>query len=225
MTEHDPARAITILLVDDHAMVREGLRSMLDAHDLQVIGEAASGREAIELARRLRPDIVLMDVRMPDVNGLTALEVIKGESPATAVIILTTYDNPEYHVKAVMGGAAGYLLKDISHQELADAIHTVAEGGSLIDRQMLLEVVRKLEQGARTGAGTDEERSRAEALTEREVAVLRLIVEGLSNREIAEVLCISAGTVKTHVEHIIQKLQVSDRTQAAVWAVRQGIAH
>jgi DNA-binding NarL/FixJ family response regulator len=219
-----PGRPIRIVLVDDHAMVREGLRSMLESPAVHVAGEAGGGREAVELVRRLRPDVVLLDVRMPDLSGLAALEIIKSENPGTAVLIVTTYDNPEYRVKAVIGGAAGYLLKSASRQELLAAIATVAEGGSLIERDVLQAVVRRLEQGAGRGADADEDGlAGGESLTERELGVLRLVVEGLSNREIGDILSISAGTVKTHVEHIIQKLQVSDRTQAAVWAVRRGL--
>jgi DNA-binding NarL/FixJ family response regulator len=220
------SRQIKVLIVDDHAMVREGLRAMLNAEGVLVVGEASSGREGIEMTRQLSPDVVLMDVRMPEVSGLTALEIIKADVPQTTVLMVTTYENPEYLAKAVIGGAAGYLLKSTSRQDLLDAIRTVADGGSLINRELLQEVVRKLEQGrSLTGTADDEARARFEDLTEREIAVLRLVVEGLSNRDIADVLCISAGTVKTHVEHVIQKLQVSDRTQAAVWAVRHGLVH
>ncbi len=223
------ARKIRVLIVDDHAMVREGLRSMLSTDDLDVVGEACDGREGIELTRRLRPGIVLMDVRLPDISGLTALAVIKAEMPSTAVIMVTTYENPEYLAKAIMDGAAGYMLKSASRDELLKSIRTVADGGSLIDRNLLQEVGRQLERGrplaqVPAGTGVEDDRARLESLTEREVGVLRLIVEGLSNREIADVLCISPGTVKTHVEHIIDKLHVSDRTQAAVWAMRHGLA-
>lgn len=219
-------RQIKVLIVDDHAMVREGLRAMLSTEGVVVVGEAASGREGIEMTRQLSPDVVLMDVRMPEVSGLTALEIIKTDMPQTAVLMVTTYENPEYLMKAVIGGAAGYLLKSASRGELLDAIRTVADGGSLINRDVMRAVVSRLEQGrSLAGAVGDEARARFDALTEREVAILRLVVEGLSNRDIAEVLCLSSGTVKSHVEHIIQKLQVSDRTQAAVWAVRQGFVH
>lgn len=219
-------RQIKVLIVDDHAMVREGLRAMLSTEGVVVVGEAASGREGIEMTRQLSPDVVLMDVRMPEVSGLTALEIIKTDMPQTAVLMVTTYENPEYLMKAVIGGAAGYLLKSASRGELLDAIRKVAEGGSLIRRELLREIVSRLEQGrSLTGTARDEARARFDALSEREIAVLRLVVEGLSNRDIGEVLCLSSGTVKSHVEHIIQKLQVSDRTQAAVWAVRQGFVH
>jgi len=219
-------RQIKVLIVDDHAMVREGLRAMLSTEGILVVGEAASGREGIEMTRQLSPDVVLMDVRMPEVSGLTALEIIKTDMPQTAVLMVTTYENPEYLMKAVIGGAAGYLLKSATRGDLLDAIRTVADGGSLINRELMREVVSRLEQGrSLIGTADNEARARFEDLTEREVAVLRLVVEGLSNRDIAEVLCLSPNTVKTHVEHVIQKLQVSDRTQAAVWVVRQGFVH
>ncbi|MFQ5796545.1 MAG: response regulator [Candidatus Bipolaricaulia bacterium] len=215
---------ITVLIADDHPMVREGLRSMLREEGIRVVDEAKNGREAVRKAKALSPQILLLDIRMPDMDGLAALRAIKEEQPAVSVIMITIYENPGYLLKAVAAGAAGYLLKGISRDELVEVIHRIADGESLIDRKLLREVIENLiQERGKTTAIDEEALERIEALTIREREVLRLIVEGLSTREIAEVLDVGEGTVKTHVHHIITKLHVSDRTQAAVWAVQNGL--
>lgn len=188
------------------------------APDLQVVGEAKTGREAIEAARRELPDVVLMDVRMPDMDGLEATKRLKEERPRTAVIMLTMHDNPSYLRDAVKAGAAGYLLKDVSRDELIDAVKQVATGGAFIESQMLKGMLSEMKPGSAAGPAPA-----AKNLTKREREILSLVAEGLSNREIAEKLVLSPETVKSHVAAILEKLNVSDRTQAAIYAVRNGL--
>jgi DNA-binding NarL/FixJ family response regulator len=208
---------IRVLLVDDNELVRQGVASMLaKAEDLTVVGEAKTGREAIETARKELPDVVLMDVRMPDMDGLEATRRIKEERSRTAVIMVTMHDNPAYLREAVRAGAAGYLLKDVSKDDLIDAIRQVATGGAFIESQMLKGMLSEMKPGAAAPSG-------ARNLTKREREILALVAEGLSNREIADKLVLSPETVKSHVAAILEKLNVSDRTQAAIYAVRNGL--
>jgi DNA-binding NarL/FixJ family response regulator len=207
-----------VLLVDDHELVRQGIAAMLTgAADVTVVGEARTGREAIEVARRELPDVVLMDVRMPDMDGLEATRRIKEERARTAVIMVTMHENPSYLRDAVRAGAAGYLLKDVSREELIDAIRQVSSGGAFIESQMLKGMLSELKPGSAQPS------SAAKNLTKREREILALVAEGLSNREIAEKLVLSPETVKSHVAAILEKLNVSDRTQAAIYAVRNGL--
>jgi DNA-binding NarL/FixJ family response regulator len=207
-----------VLLVDDHAIWRGGVRSMLDDTQFNVIGEASSGTEAIQAVNDLKPKIVLLDIRMAGGDGLDALQTIKHQHPEVAVVMLTTYDNPTYMARAVAGGAAGYLLKGVERDELLNALEAVSNGEMLLTSQELVRSLRGISENA---AGA---KDLIEPLTEREEEVLRLIATGMSNRDIATVLFIAESTVKTHVEHIIGKLGVSDRVQAAVWAARHGVA-
>ena len=214
---------ISLLLVDDQAIVREGLKSMLALEpDMVVVGEAENGKQALRLVARLSPDLVLMDVRMPGMDGLTALERLKNASPKTSVIMLTLYDDPDYLVRAVSAGAAGYLLKDATRQDLVRTIRVTAEGGAVIDSSMLPDLLRKMSQ-MMTSFVAGPAGAAVQALTKRELQVLRLIAEGYTNQRIAQELIVSPTTVKTHVQNILQKLDVSDRTQAAVYAVRSGL--
>jgi two-component system response regulator DegU len=197
--------------------VRQGIVAMLaKSDDLQVVGEARTGREAIETARKELPDVVLMDVRMPDMDGLEATRKIKEERSRTAVVMLTMHDNPTYLRDAVRAGAAGYLLKDVSKEELVDAIRQVASGGAFIESQMLRGMLSEMKPTGPVPAA-------AKSLTKREREILAHVAEGLSNREIAEKLVLSPETVKSHVAAILEKLNVSDRTQAAIYAVRNGL--
>jgi DNA-binding NarL/FixJ family response regulator len=207
----------TVVLVDDHAIWRGGVRSMLDDTEFKVIGEAGSGKEALVVVRELQPQIVLLDIRMAGGDGLDALHAIKSEFPRTAVIMLTTYDNPTYMARAVAGGASGYLFKGIEYEQLIDTLRTVARGGMLLSAEDLVHSLRNVDPTAA------ESEDLVEPLTNREREVLRLVATGIPNREIAGVLFIAESTVKTHVEHIIGKLGVSDRVQAAVWAARHGL--
>ena len=207
------------MLVDDHELVRQGIAAMLNGTgDVNVVGVARTGREALEVARRELPDVVLMDVKMPDMDGLEATRKIKEERPRTAVVMLTMHDNPAYLRDAVRAGAAGYLLKDVSKDELVDAIRQVATGGAFIESQMLKGMLSEMKPSASVGPSPA-----AKNLTKREREILSLVAEGLSNREIAEKLVLSPETVKSHVAAILEKLNVSDRTQAAIYAVRNGL--
>ncbi|HEU5317067.1 MAG TPA: response regulator transcription factor [Chloroflexota bacterium] len=218
-------KRVRILLVDDHHLVIEGLRAVLSTDpDLDVVGEARTGREAIGAVELLKPDVVLMDIRMPDMDGIAATRHVKQAAPQTSVIMLTMYENPDYLFDAVKAGASGYVLKDVAGPDLLEAIHTVVEGGSLLNQEVVGKFLRQLAADAQTqpaqplAAGVGPER-----LTPRELEVLQLIAGGLSNKEIGARLSVSVATVKTHLEHILQKLQVSDRTQAAVQAVTRGL--
>ncbi|MBV9848979.1 MAG: response regulator transcription factor [Armatimonadetes bacterium] len=220
VAEDSPADAgeISVLLVDDHAIWRGGVRSLLEDTEFRVVGEAASGKEALEAARRLKPRLILLDIRMAGGDGLDALVALKAENPEMAVVMLTTYDNPTYMARAVAGGAAGYLLKGTDAEEMLEALRAVASGEMLLSRQELVRSLRGVSENAAGAADL------IEPLTEREQEVLRLLATGLSNREMASVLFVAESTIKTHVEHIIGKLGVSDRVQAAVWAARHGLA-
>lgn len=185
--------------------------------DLEVVGEATTGREAIDLCRRLAPDLVLMDVRMPDMDGLAATEAIRADNPDTQVVIVTLYENPDYLLQALRAGAAGYVLKDANRQEVVAAVRQVLRGEVLLNHEVATRVVRHLvDEGTGRGA-------LGEPLTRREREVLQLLAQGMTNREIAGHLNVSVGTVKVHVERIISKLGASDRTQAAVRAVELGL--
>lgn len=206
-----------MLVVDDHDLARHGLMAILAASpDLEVVGEAKTGREAIEAARELLPDVVLMDVRMPDMHGLDATRRIKEERPRTAVIIVTNHEDPAYLRTAIDAGAAGYLLKDVSRELLVGAVREVASGGTFIETQTMRSVLSQVPV-----AGPAPEAART--LTRREREILAHVAGGLSNREIAERLVLSPETVKSHVAAVLNKLDLSDRTQAAVYAVRHGL--
>lgn len=208
---------ISVLIVDDHSVVREGLRSFLELHDdIKVIGEASSGAEAIRLTGRLSPDIVLMDLVMPGVDGIEATRQICAQFPRTKVIALTSFLEDEQLFPALDAGVSAYLMKDLSPRDLARAVCAVHAGES----ELHPDAAKKLmaEYQTRTdGPG-------AQSLTQRETEVLQLIATGLSNREIAERLVISQKTVKVHVSNILGKLNLSDRTQAAIYAIRQGLS-
>lgn len=217
MDSNSDTSAIRVVIVDDHGIVRQGLRALLSRPGIEVVGEAESGSEAIKLAQALQPDVMLLDIRMKDGDGLHSLPQIKGVSAPTSVIILTTYANPAYLARAIGGGAAGYLSKETPPDQIVRAVRAAAAGDDLIDRSLL--------QAALANAMIEpslhhEATLLTEPLSERERDVLRLMVEGLANGAIADALTISVPTVKTHVQHILQKLHVSDRTQAALLALR-----
>src|SRR5919199_4833790 len=212
-----PAR---LLIVDDHEITRSGLRRMLAGEpDLAVIGETGSGREAVELSCQLQPNLVLMDIRMPDLDGIAATRAIKQQCPQTSVIMVTIYENPDYLYQALKAGAAGYLLKDATKQQVVQAVRQVLQGESLLPPGLATQLLQRLlaERSQRS------EEQWVEPLTGREEEVLRLLAEGLTNPEIAYQLQLSLATVKVHVGHIIAKLGVSDRTQAVVRAIHLGL--
>ena len=288
MGDTDEATAARILIADDHALVREGLRTMLSGEvGLEVVAEANDGQQALALCRELRPHLVLMDVRMPVMDGLAATRKIKDEMPKTSVMMVTMHENPDYLFEAVKAGAAGYVLKDASGERLLSAVRRTLEGESPLNQELamrlLVRIAREsgdssgegtgggsgersgrlfpgasgttLEEGSRNegeplashplatgpeaslpeathpgahqagsgGSGRSRRTEQMESLTPREVEVLRLLSQGQTNPQIARNLLVSRGTVKIHVQHIISKLGVSDRTQAAVRAIEAGI--
>jgi len=208
--------SIRMLIADDHEVVRTGLKSLVAGTEIKVIAEASTGEAAARLALKHSPDVVLLDVRMPDGDGLNALGRIKLDKPEMPVLMLSTYDNPTYVARAVALGASGYLLKGASRDDLLAAIRTAAKGESAWTREELRRVTGALAT-PRLAADVDV------PLTQRESEVLRQLAFGLTNKEIAQALDISYETVKEHVQHILRKVGVSDRTQAAVWAVRKNL--
>jgi DNA-binding NarL/FixJ family response regulator len=220
---------IRLVVADDHALVREGLRTMLAGEpDFEVVGEAKDGREALELCRRLRPDLVLMDARMPEMDGLAATQAIKTEYPAIHILMLSTYANPDYMLEAVRAGATGYVIKDATKHDLVSAMREVLSGRHPLDHELAMQLLQVLacedEQKTAVPRGSGQQADLLpEPLTPRELEVLRLLAQGQTNRQISQKLVVSAATVKVHVEHIIEKLEVSDRTQAAVWASKAGL--
>lgn len=208
----------TVLVVDDHAVVREGLRTFLDLQDgIDVVGEAADGNAAIDEARRLDPDVILMDLVMPELDGVGAMRVLREQAPRSRVIVLTSFLDDERLLPAIQAGAAGYLLKNAQPAELARAIHAAQRGETIIDPTAAARLVQAI-AGNATPVIAEPER-----LTRREREVLELIAAGRSNKRIAFELGISEKTVKTHVGHLFGKLGVTDRTQAALLAVRDGL--
>jgi DNA-binding NarL/FixJ family response regulator len=191
---------------------------LVGERDLEVVGEASNGREAVELCREVLPDLVLMDVRMPEMDGLTATREIKADGPQTSVLIVTMNENSDYLFEALKAGAAGYILKDATHREFITSVRQVLHGESLVNRRVMAQLLQRLANGMRERASGS-----AERLTQREVEVLRLVARGKSNREIATMLVVSSSTVKAHVEKIMAKLDVSDRTHAAVRAIELGL--
>ena len=216
---------IKVLLVDDHPVVREGLRTILaTTPDIEVVAEAGDGLEAIEKANEHQPQVVLMDLRMPNLDGIKATRRIKSQLASTSVIVLTIYDNDAYIVDAVRAGASGYLLKDASKELLVHTIRAVNSGGMLIKTNLLREAILSLADAAgNQSAGKRVDTRAPYTLTSRERDVLRLVVHGQSNKGIGRTLSISEDTAKKHVRTILSKLGVSDRTQAAVKAVRDSL--
>jgi two-component system, NarL family, response regulator LiaR len=214
---------ITILLVDDHSIVRSGVRAFLEANeDLEVAGEAASGPEAIRLAAELAPDVVIMDLvlsgsgSMPEMDGIEATWRLRQVSPRSQVVVLTSFHDDSHIFPAIKAGALSYLLKNVAPEELADAVRAAARGEAILNPQVAARMVSELRGQPRPGINLYTE------LSDREMEVLRLIADGLSNAEIASRLVLSEKTVKSHVSNILNKLHLADRTQAAVLAWREG---
>jgi NarL family two-component system response regulator LiaR len=208
------SNSIRVLIADDHAIVRKGIRALLATEpDIEVIGEAQDGRVAISEAARLRPDVILMDLVMPEVNGITAIRHIVAHQPEAGILVLTSFATDDKIIPAVKAGALGYLLKDSGPYELVQAIHRVHRGESSLHPVVARKILMELSQPPSL-----------DPLTEREIEVLQLVAQGHSNREIAEKLSISETTVRTHVSNILNKLQLSSRTQATLYALREGLA-
>jgi len=208
---------ITVMLIDDHRVVRQGLRDFLELQsDIEVIGEASSGEEGVQMARDLLPDVVLMDLVMPGIDGVETTRRVRNASPSTKVIVLTSFTDDAKVFPAIKAGAISYLLKDISPEELAHAIRAAQRNEAVLHP----EVAAKLMQEFATPRSAD---APVEQLTSRELEVLRLIAKGMSNKEIADTLIVSEKTIKTHVSNILSKLHLADRTQAAIYALKQRI--
>ncbi|MAT41635.1 MAG: DNA-binding response regulator [Anaerolineaceae bacterium] len=209
---------INLLLVDDQKLIRQGIQLLLETEaDLKVIGQAENGKEAVQLAQTLNPDVILMDVRMPEMDGVLATQEILKHNPRIGIIILTTFDDDETIFEGLKAGARGYLLKDISSEEMAAAVRTVAAGQALIQPSITRKVLSEFSRMAATPQNT-QPAVLQEPLTEREKDVLTALANGLSNKEIAQLLFITEGTVKNHVSNLIAKLEVRDRTQAVLKA-------
>ena len=210
---------IRVLIVDDHDIVREGQRALINTEPgMEVIGEAKNGIEAIELADRLQPDVILLDLRMPEKDGIEASEEIKKGNPEARILVLTSFAEDERVYAAIKAGAMGYLLKDASPQKILKSIRDVFQGETSIEPRLAQKLMREIQR-------TSDSPPTEEPLTVREMEVIRLIAEGLSNQEIAERLVISERTVRTHVTNILGKLHLANRTQAALYALREGLAN
>jgi DNA-binding NarL/FixJ family response regulator len=207
---------IKVMVADDHRLFRQGLISLMKTHseEVQVIGEASTGREAIQMARREQPQVILMDIYMPDGDGLQATKVIREENPDIAVIILTSSEEDEHIYEAVRLGAAGYLLKNLDVDELFELLTGVTRGEAAITKAMAARMLRSVSRHSYRQEGCEE------CLTERELEVLKLVAAGESNTQIAQKLCITVNTVKTHLKNILSKLNLENRTQAATYAVK-----
>jgi NarL family two-component system response regulator LiaR len=216
----DPVDPITVMIVDDHEMVRRGAGSYLEAQpDISLVAQTGSGEEAVRLAQEFIPDVVLMDLLMPDMDGIEATRRVKNVSPRTQIVILTSFHQDEYVFPAFKAGAISYLLKDVKAAELLDAIRRAARGEATLHPKIAARVIKTFR-----GLESDEA-TPFTALTERELEVLKLIAKGYANEKIAGELVISVGTVKGHVSNILSKLHLVDRTQAAAYAWQEGIVH
>ena len=212
------SETITVMIVDDHALVRQGVRAFLETQvDITVLADVGSGAEAVRLAPELVPDVVLMDLVMPEMDGVETTRRVKLASPRSQVIVLTSYHQDEHIFPAIRAGALSYLLKDVDSQELAEAVRKAAKGEAVLHPRVAARVVQELHGATRSALNPFTE------LSERELEVLKLIADGASNTEIADRLVISEKTVKSHVSNILSKLHVLDRTQAAVYAWREGV--
>jgi DNA-binding NarL/FixJ family response regulator len=212
---------IRVLIADDQALVRGGFRLILEAQkDIQVVGEAADGREALALARELEPDVVLMDIRMPELDGLEATRRLVADGDAPRVLMLTTFGEDEYVYDGMKSGASGFLLKDIRPEQLAEAVRVAAAGDALLAPAITRRLIEEFVRRPPPGSGPPAELSQ---LTDRELEVLKLIARGLSNAEIASTLFLSEATIKTHITHVLAKLKLRDRVQAVVLAYESGL--
>ena len=213
---------LKVMLVDDHILFRKGLASLLNAQtNIKVIGEASNGLEAIEFAKILHPDLIMMDINMPKCDGLQATRVIKQILPKIKIVMLTASEDDEYLFEAIKIGAQGYLLKDLELYQLLDLLDSISKGEAILSSAMASKIFREMSRESQTGNHSEED---VDKLTEREITILKYVSQGLMNKEIAETLSISENTVKIHLRNILEKLHLKNRIQAAVYAVREGIA-
>jgi DNA-binding NarL/FixJ family response regulator len=214
---------IKVLLVDDQDILVEGLKLILGKEeDIEICGTANNGRRAYEICKWNRPDVVLMDIKMPEVNGVEATGMIKKDFPGVSIIVLTTFNDDEFIYEALKNGASGYLLKDASPSEIAGAVRTVYNGGALIQSEIAVKVLDKFSELAK-GRRERHIDPRSELLTEREIEICRLVAEGKNNKEIADELYLSQGTVKNHITKVLIKLDLRDRTQLAVFTIKNNL--
>ena len=214
---------IKLLLADDQDILTEGLKLILGAEeDIEIVGIANNGKKAYELCRIRKPDVVLMDIQMPEVNGVEATAMITKEFPHIKIIVLTTFNDDEYIYDALKNGASGYMLKDTSPEEILKAVRTVYNGGALIQSEVAVKVIDKFSQLAKETVDKHIE-PKAELLTDREIEVCRLIAEGRNNKEIANELFLSQGTVKNHITKVLLKLDLRDRTQLAIFTIKNDL--
>lgn len=217
---------IKVLIADDQELIRQSLSFVLDAqNDITIVGVATNGREAIELVRKERPNVVLMDIRMPEVDGVECTKLIKSVYPEIKVIILTTFDDDEYVFGALRYGASGYLLKGVSVVELAEAVREVVRGGSIIMPGVASKALEMFARMARGRMQINIDEKQTAELQDNEWKIIREVGCGLSNKEIATTLCLSEGTVRNYLSSILSKLDLRDRTQLAIWAVQMGISY
>lgn len=215
---------VSVLIVDDQRLVREGVASLLEIQEgVEVIGTAVDGNQAVQFALDNKPDVILMDVRMPIMDGIAATQQIKRQLPSCQIIMLTTFDDEEYIIRSLQAGASGYLLKDIPAEDLAQAVRLVHAGIYQLAPAVAGKLVGQFGSPARSGGRLKQVTGKIGDLTEREVEVLRLVATGATNREIAEELVVSEGTVKNHVSNILSRLGLRDRIQAAIFAYEQGL--
>lgn len=216
---------IKIMIADDQDLIRESLQIILDMNaDIKVIGLAENGRKVLELIKKNLPDIILMDIRMPEMDGVLCTKLVKEQYPDVKIIILTTFDDDEYVFYALKYGASGYLLKGCSVQELTSAIHTVMNGGSILNAGVITKVVKLFNQLAQANISMELDGRKAVELNRTERNIASLVGRGLSNREIAEKLYLSEGTIRNALSSALSKLNLRDRTQLAIWAVQTGLA-
>lgn len=210
---------IRILLAEDHIIVREGTRELLQREqDIEVVGEASDGEESVRLAEKLKPDVVIMDIAMPKLNGIEATKQIKKNVPTTAVLILTAYDNEQYIIALLEAGAAGYLLKNVRGKQLVDAVRAVHSGESVLQPSAMRQIINRLT----SKVARQEETVVFSPLSEREQEILKLTAKGVSNKDIADTLCLSIRTVQSHLSNIFKKLAVGSRTEAILYGLRRG---
>jgi DNA-binding NarL/FixJ family response regulator len=212
---------VRVLIADDHKLVCMGMRMLLENAGFEVVGEASTGRQAVQLGKETEPDVILLDIIMPDMDGLHALSALRAALPQTSVIMSTAYARPDFLARAIALGAAGYITKDDEPASIPRAVRAVVEGDAIVNREMLTLALRELSTLSRTTpVAPDKE---ATALTPQQLRVLSLIAEGMDNATIADTLSLSKNTIKTHVREIFSRLGVTDRTQAAIWALRNGL--